>query len=68
VSHYPRMAGQCKHSASISLLLRYFMVASGLRMREGEISVVGEDRRLLVRRGSGAQLQNGYGLLQWDAV
>jgi len=62
------MAALCKHSESGSLLLRYFMVASGLRMRESEISVVGEERRLLVRRGSGVQLQNGYDLLQCDAV
>ena len=33
-------------------------------MRESEITVVGEQRRLLVRRGSGAQLQKSYRLLQ----
>ena len=51
VSHYSRMAGLCKHSESGSLLLRYFMVASGMCMRESEISVVGEERRLLVKEG-----------------
>lgn len=68
MSHYSRMVGLCKHSESGSLLLRYFMVASGLRMRKSKISVVGENRGLLVRRGSGAQLKKGYRLLQCDAV
>jgi hypothetical protein len=38
-------------------------------MREGSDKCGGgRERRLIVRRGSGAQLQNGYDLLQCDAV
>lgn len=54
MSHYARMGTLCKHSESGRLLLRYFMVASGLRIGQSEISVVGEERGLIVRRGSGA--------------